>query len=136
MVIDFEGCRDALAEVVQRELLGLPVTVYPRGTSSVIRLPAVAIGMPTWEADVQPCMDRATYPITVAVDRNGSDTSVVTVLEDLWPRVAAALRDAMAADQTLFGTCKAANVTRAEPTALTVQDRELPAVTVTAELYG
>lgn len=135
-MIDMVAARN---EIAARCLaaLGDQVTIYPAGITGQASLPAVALGMPRWESNVQPCMDLYTWPLAVVVARPGSnDPYVITTLDQLWTDLAGALMTDIENDQTLGGICKAAEVTRADAGYLTVQGVDQPAQTIMLETYG
>lgn len=135
MSIDMAAVRASLAEAITAAVPG-DVTVYPRGVDGTFTAPAVVIGQPSIEFEVQPCIDRWTLPVAVAVDRTGIDeTATQQQLEDAWPAVASALAVWVDTGEWPAGVTHAA-MTRADFGQLMVQGQSFPAQEIQLEIYG
>lgn len=135
MSIDMAAVRASLAEAITDAVLD-DVTVYPRGVDGTFTAPAVVIGQPSIEFEVQPCIDRWTVPVAVAVDRTGIDeTATQQQLENTWPAVASALAVWVDAGEWPAGVTHAA-MTRADFGQLLVQGQSFPAQEIQLEIYG
>lgn len=137
-MIDHSAAREELGRIALVAVQGIDeVTVYPGGLDALAHFPAVIVGQPRWAADAGPCMDTSTWPIGVVVARpGGSDTYVQNQLERLWPIVLAGITEAVRADQTLGGVCRASHVQRAEFGLFSIQGQDYPAQTIFTDLYG
>ena len=135
MSIDMGAVRQALAELLQ-DALPDEVQVYPRGVDGVFVSPAVVLGQPSVEFEVQPCVDRWTLPVAVAVERSGGDEEATQrLLEDTWPLAASAVAAWVDEGAWPAGVQHAA-MTRADFGSLSVQGQGYPAQEITIEIYG
>lgn len=132
-MIDMAAIRDHLVAALS------PVTdwnVYPRAVTGVPALPAVLIGSPDIEFDVEPCLDLYSLPVIVGVAMDGTDLVAIHArLETLWIRLATELRDAIA-DPAFTALASRAELTTGEAGDLLIGRLELPAYTINLKFYG
>jgi hypothetical protein len=141
-MIDLALARERLVEVITAGVAtDESVTIYPSPPNSQIALPAIWVGQPSTQFGTfnTGCerYDTTTVPILVVVRWPGTnDQHQVAQLDDLWPQAAAAVADALGADQTLSGLCKAGSITQALFGLISAQGQDCPAQTISVELYG
>lgn len=137
--MDIAKTRDRLVDII-RPAVPDSVQVHRSAFDGVAVFPAVVIGMPGWEDDTSAnyCFPKWSWPVAVCVARPGtSDEVTVSELDDLWPAVFGALRDAARNDQTLGGVCSQAVAERAMFGQFAIQSQgTYPAQMITLELYG
>lgn len=135
-MINNAAARARLGEICELAVDG-EATVYPSAIDASAAFPLVAIGMPRWTPQIEPCIDRSQFPIAVAVKLPGGDSAATQdQLDQLWQAVASQLDDAITDDPTLGGLCAAAHLDRAEPGAFRVQGHDYPAQLIFINLDG
>lgn len=125
---------------VGQALDGVPATVVAAGTvDGIPPLPAVVVGMPTWDHQGGGtfCLDEWTVPVAVVVAAAGtSPAAELAALEELWPAVADQLVEASQTDQTLGGTVANMSVKGAEFGTFTIQGKDFPCQIVNLSIAG
>lgn len=130
--------RDQLAKII---IDGVPdtVSVYRSAFDGTPALPAVIVGMPSWEDDISAnyCAPHRQFPIACVVARPGTaDEHTADQLDSLWPAVFDQLRDTSRSDPGLGGICRQSVIGRALFGQFNIQGQLYPAQLITIDLYG
>lgn len=135
-MIDLAVLRERVATIVTAAV-GAAAAVYSWPPTGSFELPAVVVGQTAWQPGPTYCLDLYTVQVFVVVARPGSDDqATVAELEQLWPSVLVAVRDAIDADQSLGGLCAVADVKRARPIPVVIQQATYPAQSIDIEIHG
>lgn len=128
--------RERLAQLLGEQLSEPIPAVLPYGVTGPFQPPAVVIGMPDVEFGEWGCTDKSVLGMAVVV-RDHPDGPVETQreLDELWPRVAQALKAIFQGDPTLGGLVTHAELRTAEYGSLLVQGRTFPAQQLTTHIY-
>lgn len=128
--------RLALAAALVAQLPDGLATVLPYGVVGPFQPPCLVIGQPDVEFGDWSCTDRVTVGLAVVVrDHPEGPAATQRSLETLWPQVAAALKAAFHADETLGGLVTTAQLVRADFGDFVVQGSPYPAQNLTIEIY-
>jgi len=115
------------------------VEVLPRGVVGTFTPPVAVIGQPDVQFDTEHMCgtDETTFPIAVVVRHHpGGPAATQAELEELWPQVAARLRDHLDSDPSMGGICSAAELTDSTFGELQVQGQAYPAQALTVTIHG
>ena len=140
-MINLAAARDKLAELITAQVGDRAIdpaapAVYRGALDAVPAPPLIAVGVPEWEPDVQPCMDLTTIPVGVVVEMPGGNAGAVQdQLESLWSEVVAGLREDLIAQPGL-GVAKVVVIKRARFGPFIIQGTEYPAMVTFLEFYG
>lgn len=123
--------RDALPDDVDAEVL-------PYGVVGQFDPPCIVFGQPDVEFnDEAPCIDKSTVGVAVVVrwEPDGSAATQIA-LEELWPRVAGALRHLTRTNPTLDGMVAESRLVSASYGEFAITGTEYPAQLLTLEIYN
>lgn len=135
-MIDLAAVRTRLADSF-RDQFGDRVKVYRGQLAAAAEFPLIAVGVPRWKPDVQPCTDQVSLPVALAVKVGAGDGEAVQdSLEALWAELVDSLREDLRTDPSLGGLVRTAVITGADFGGLLIQGREYPAMNTTLDLYS
>ena len=129
--------RQALAAAIAAQLpTPAPASMLPYGVVGPFQPPVMVLGQPDVEFGAWGCTDKVTIGLAVVV-RDSPEGAAATQqqLEGLWPVVAAAVKAAFAADETLGGLVAEAHLVGATFGDFMVQGTPLPAHNLTIEIH-
>lgn len=131
-MIDLDAARDA----IRADVADVDATFYPAAVSELFAVPAVIVGIPEVEFDVEACTDLVRLPVGVVVARDGTnDAASQTSVEALMRAVSDRLRASVQSGR-LYDLCSVASLARADFELIGVQGATYPAFTLQLDLYG
>lgn len=134
-MINLVQARARIAELITTQL-GDRVTVYPAALDATANLPCVALGVPDFTPDAQPCVDLITIPVAVVVPLlSGAAMANQDQLEALWSELVEGLREDIRTQPGL-GIARNAVIRRAQYGGFAIQGQEYPAMVTYLDLFG
>lgn len=134
-MINIGDLRTLLEGVAASALPDVAIYLMP-AVDGMSSLPAIVLGMPSWDPGQNPCLERMQISVSVVVARPGVDeTATVAELESLWPVLLEAIKSAINAG-VFDAVATQAEVVRSRFGDFKMREQTLPGQSIDIDFHG